>query len=282
VAEKARGPGMVLSWEQSSGCLVAGGNSSTLRVWDLGREQCVRVFETGLDTCLTALASRTVAMEFNGGTGLLGGGGNAGPGGSGGGGGGGGGGPDYSYPNFGAYSPAPPGAGFGLGPAVAAANTTPLASWTFAGFADGTVAVFDERVPAFPAYPSAHGGTHRPQVTTRLPPGAFPFPRISPSPRPLARPLCGAPGACGARALLARPLRLGRRRAPPRRRRPRGTSNVSLLIHRGPYLSVSSPYLNPCTPASPRSSRRLSAAWSSSGTSARCARSRRSRCTSRP
>ena len=66
VAEKARGPGMVLSWVQSSGCLVAGGNSSTLRIWDIGREQCVRVFETGLDTCLTALASRSVPMEFDG------------------------------------------------------------------------------------------------------------------------------------------------------------------------------------------------------------------------
>ena len=41
VAETTRGSGMVLSWQQHSGTLVVGGNSSTVRLWDLGREQCV-------------------------------------------------------------------------------------------------------------------------------------------------------------------------------------------------------------------------------------------------
>ena len=47
---------------------VVGGNSNTLRLWDLGREQCVRVFNTGFDTCTTALASRSVSSEMPGGT----------------------------------------------------------------------------------------------------------------------------------------------------------------------------------------------------------------------
>jgi regulator-associated protein of mTOR len=88
VADTTRGSGLVMSWQQSSGTLVVGGNSNTLRLWDLGREQCVRVFSTGFDTCTTALASRAVT------------------------------GPEGEK-NL---------------------------SWTFAGFADGSIAVFDERV----------------------------------------------------------------------------------------------------------------------------------------
>jgi len=97
VAETTRGSGLIFSWQQVSGTLVVGGNSSSMRVWDLGREQCVRVFATGLDTCTTALASRSV-----------------------------------TYPS--AFEG---GGGGGEG--------EPL-SWTFAGFADGTTAIFDERV----------------------------------------------------------------------------------------------------------------------------------------
>ena len=95
VADTSRGSGLVMSWQQTSGTLVVGGNSNTLRLWDLGREQCVRVFNTGFDTCTTALASRSVSSEMPGGT-------------------------------FGGQS---------------------NLSWTFAGFADGSIAVFDERVP---------------------------------------------------------------------------------------------------------------------------------------
>ena len=46
-----------MSWHQASASLIVGGNSSTIRRWDLNREQCVRYFQTGSDSCLTALAS---------------------------------------------------------------------------------------------------------------------------------------------------------------------------------------------------------------------------------
>lgn len=95
VADTTRGSGLVMSWQQSSGTLVVGGNSNTLRLWDLGREQCVRVFNTGFDTCTTALASRAVSAEMNN-------------------------------------------DGF---------SGEKNLSWTFAGFADGSIAVFDERAP---------------------------------------------------------------------------------------------------------------------------------------
>lgn len=95
VADTTRGSGLVMSWQQSSGTLVVGGNSNTLRLWDLGREQCVRVFSTGFDTCTTALASRAVSAEAHGGG-------------------------SSGHKNL---------------------------SWTFAGFADGSIAVFDERAP---------------------------------------------------------------------------------------------------------------------------------------
>ena len=95
VADTNRGSGLVMGWQQSSGTLVVGGNSNTLRLWDLGREQCVRVFNTGFDTCTTAIASRAVSTDMN------------------------------SEGNTGDKN----------------------LSWTFAGFADGSIAVFDERAP---------------------------------------------------------------------------------------------------------------------------------------
>jgi WD40 repeat protein len=92
-----------------------------VRVWDIGREQCVRVFDTGLDTCTTAIASRTVAMDFNS---------------------------SSNGPSYGATpSPLP-------FQASDPNNSPPLVSWTFTGSADGTVSVFDERVPSS----AAHGG----------------------------------------------------------------------------------------------------------------------------
>ncbi|RYH09140.1 hypothetical protein EON65_40370 [archaeon] len=101
----SRGSGTVLSWQQAAGSLVVGGNSSTIRVWDLGREQNVRTFHTGHETCVTALASMTVSNQlFNGSYAL----------------------PSTSAGGDGDGSPA---------------------TWTFAGFADGSIAVFDERVP---------------------------------------------------------------------------------------------------------------------------------------
>lgn len=97
----SRGSGTVLSWQQTAGTLVVGGNSSTIRVWDLGREQNVRTFHTGHETCLTALATTTVSNST-----LL------------------------------------PPAQHMLQPHI---DSTPV-TWTFAGFADGTIAVYDERV----------------------------------------------------------------------------------------------------------------------------------------
>ena len=101
VAETSRGSGVVMSWQQHSGTMVVGGNSSTIRLWDLGREQCVRVFATGVETCTTALASKTVA---------------------------------------------PLGAGAGVPQNPHSLGDEHNLSWTFAGFADGSIAVFDERV----------------------------------------------------------------------------------------------------------------------------------------
>lgn len=123
VAQDSRGSGMVLSWIQPSGTLVAGGNSSTIRVWDVGREQCVRVFDTGLDTCTTAIASRTVAMDFSS-TSLMSG---------------------YPYGSSPSFTPSP---------FKSSSDLPQLVSWTFAGSADGTVSVFDERVPST----AVHGG----------------------------------------------------------------------------------------------------------------------------
>jgi len=98
-----RGSGTVLSWQQIAGTLVVGGNSSTIRVWDLGREQNVRTFHSSQETCLTALATTTVSNRMS-------------------------------------SSVLPP--MHMLQPDI---DSTPV-SWTFAGFADGSIAVYDERV----------------------------------------------------------------------------------------------------------------------------------------
>lgn len=47
IADMSHGSGLLLSWIQPTGTLVVGGNSSSIRVWDLSREQCARVFSTG-------------------------------------------------------------------------------------------------------------------------------------------------------------------------------------------------------------------------------------------
>eukprot|EP01038_Epipyxis_sp_PR26KG_P006077 gene6077-8370_t len=116
VAETSRGSGVILSWNQPTGTLVAGGNSSTIRIWDLGQEQCVRMFHTGVETCLTAIASKSVSRRFSSSSLYL------------------------NNDNNDSNS--------------ILSNTTngmlsdlennPL-SWTFAGFADGSIGVFDER-----------------------------------------------------------------------------------------------------------------------------------------
>jgi len=113
VADTSVGSGMVFSWLQHTGNLVVGGNSSSIRVWDMEREQCVRAFSTGLDTCTTALASHSVNnIDFN----------NASP--------------------VGGISSntVSPGGSFRQPGAL-----TPV-TWSFAGFADGSIGIFDERV----------------------------------------------------------------------------------------------------------------------------------------
>lgn len=101
VAETSRGSGLVLSWQQATGTLIAGGNSSTIRVWDLGREQCVRVFNTGCETCLTTIAASTRA-------------------------------------NFGGQQT--------LRDYQSGTRDAPPSSWILAGFADGSIGVYDDRV----------------------------------------------------------------------------------------------------------------------------------------
>ena len=49
---------MIASWQQSSGMLSVGGNSSTIRLWDVSREMNVATFHTGVETCLTCLVSQ--------------------------------------------------------------------------------------------------------------------------------------------------------------------------------------------------------------------------------
>lgn len=109
IAETSRGSGIVVSWQQTAGTLVVGGNSNTIRVWDVGREQNVRVFYTGVETCLTAMATNTVANGFTPTTNSL---------------------SDLS--NYGDSS------GYN--------SANQPVTWTFAGFADGSIAVYDERV----------------------------------------------------------------------------------------------------------------------------------------
>jgi regulator-associated protein of mTOR len=107
IAETSRGSGLLLSWQQATGTLFAGGNSNSIRVWDLGREQCVRVFDTGTKLCLTALAT-----------------------------------------TVGAFAPSPLSSPHGHHNTDFAAidNVDVPLAWTFAGFADGSIGVYDERV----------------------------------------------------------------------------------------------------------------------------------------
>eukprot|EP01034_Spumella_vulgaris_P024559 gene24559-30919_t len=99
VAETSRGSGIMMSWRQSTGSLVVGGNSSSIRLWDVGREQCARVFYSGSDTCLTAVATTSV-----------------------------------------------PASSTGRPSADTKGDDSAHMSWIFAGFADGSIGAFDERV----------------------------------------------------------------------------------------------------------------------------------------
>ena len=104
IADTSSGSGMIISWQQSTGSLVSAGNSSTIRLWDMAREQCVRVFQTGLDTCTTSLCAQTVSGSQSSAFLSI---------------------PSSSYNVD--FDPPP-------------------WAWIVAGFADGTISVYDERV----------------------------------------------------------------------------------------------------------------------------------------
>ena len=56
LVQSKRGPGLLMCWQQSTGMISVAGNSSSIRLWDVGREQCVRVFHTGSSTCIGSLS----------------------------------------------------------------------------------------------------------------------------------------------------------------------------------------------------------------------------------
>ena len=49
---------------QPSGSFVAGGNSETLYIWDLGHEQCSSRIPTSTDSCVTSLAVSCETSSF--------------------------------------------------------------------------------------------------------------------------------------------------------------------------------------------------------------------------
>ena len=52
-----RGSGLVTAWQQRSSTLIAGGNSTVLRMWSLHSERCVTAWPTHSESCVTALAT---------------------------------------------------------------------------------------------------------------------------------------------------------------------------------------------------------------------------------
>jgi WD40 repeat protein len=77
----------VTSWLQHAGSLTVAGNSKTVRIWDVGKEQCSRIFHTGVvffwfvvlqnvlcidfspcsghETCVTVLNAKTISSDLN-------------------------------------------------------------------------------------------------------------------------------------------------------------------------------------------------------------------------
>lgn len=49
--------GLVLEWQQQSGRLIAGGNSNSIRCWDLETEKCSTVIATKSKACVTSLST---------------------------------------------------------------------------------------------------------------------------------------------------------------------------------------------------------------------------------
>lgn len=108
IATSNRGSGMITDWQQHCGVLTVAGNSETIRLWDVNREQCTRVMHTSTNKCTTAISCQAKSWRSTGGEGA------------------------DQWTSYGG------------------ANTdrgdSSYWSWIFAGFGDGSVAVFDQRV----------------------------------------------------------------------------------------------------------------------------------------
>ena len=107
------GSGMVMSWQQSGGLLSTGGNSATIRLWDVSQEKCITTFQTGMDTCLTTLVSQTASLRG-------------------------------SFDQKSSW-----GSGIADSNAMRSLyrdDMGPVYAWSFAGFADGSIGLYDQRV----------------------------------------------------------------------------------------------------------------------------------------
>mmetsp|Transcript_3259 Transcript_3259/g.5075 ORF Transcript_3259/g.5075 Transcript_3259/m.5075 type:complete len:1600 (-) Transcript_3259:102-4901(-) len=112
IAGSSVGSGMVMSWQQSAGLLSVAGNSPVIRLWDVSQEKCVTTFQTGMETCTTTLVSQTSAvrggLDATSSWGCSIAGRNA---------------DEYLQPGSGS-----------------------IFAWSFAGFADGSIGIYDQRV----------------------------------------------------------------------------------------------------------------------------------------
>lgn len=112
IAASSRGSGVVTDWQQHSGVLAVGGNSETIRLWDVAKEQCCRVLYTGMAKCTTSISTQSV-----------------------------------SYNKF---SAAETGSDYFRMAQMMNHDKADIPShwtWLFAGFGDGSVSVYDQRVP---------------------------------------------------------------------------------------------------------------------------------------
>lgn len=116
IAASSRGSGLITDWQQHAGVLAVGGNSETIRLWDVQREQCVRTLFTGMKQCTSAISCQSISWKQLGNV-------------------------------HGDYSSE-------FGKLASQMNTEgdrsqpqSFWSWIFAGFGDGSVGVFDQRVP---------------------------------------------------------------------------------------------------------------------------------------
>ncbi len=118
IAPTSRGSGLIIDWQQHSGILAAGGNSETIRLWDVSREQCARVLYTGMKQCTSAISCQSVSWKNISGFGQSG----------------------SDSTDFGKLAQS-------IGRDGERDQPSAYWSWIFAGFGDGSVGVFDQRIP---------------------------------------------------------------------------------------------------------------------------------------